>query len=156
MMEHSEFVAWDRSSPFLDAIGGFRRHFNDPLRIGFSVDGAKVNGRGFLHAGAIAAIADVVIGHTLAEMTDPPSRLVTVNLSCDLLGSAQGGDWVDVKVTPTRVGRRLAAGTATFRTSGPIAMVTACSCPRADRGAFRPARERGEATQRAGRGFAMQ
>jgi len=46
-MEHSEFVAWDRSSPFLDAVGGFRRHFNDPLRIGFSVDGAKVNGRGF-------------------------------------------------------------------------------------------------------------
>jgi len=36
-------------------------------------------------------------------MTDPPSRLVTVNLSCDLLGSAQGEDWVDVKVTPTRV-----------------------------------------------------
>jgi len=129
MMEHTEFVAWDRSSPFLDAIGGFWRHVNDPLRIGFTVDGAKVNGRGFLHAGTIAAIADVAIGHTLAEMTDPPSRLVTVNLSCDLLGAAQAGDWVDVHVTPTRVGRRLAAGTATFRTSRPIAMVTGLFMP---------------------------
>jgi len=129
MTEHTEFVAWDRSSPFLDAIGGFRRHLNDPRRIGFTVDGAKVNGRGFLHAGTIAAIADVAIGHTLAVMTDPPSRLVTINLSCDLLGSAQAGDWVDVQVTPTRVGRRLAAGTATFRTSRPIAMVTGLFMP---------------------------
>ena len=46
----------------------------DPLRLGFTVDDAKVNGRGFLHAGTIAAIADVAIGHTLAEMADPPSR----------------------------------------------------------------------------------
>jgi acyl-coenzyme A thioesterase PaaI-like protein len=129
MTEHNEFVDWDRSSPFLDAIGGFRRHPTDPLLIGFTVDGPKVNGRGFLHAGAIAAIADVAIGHTLAEMTDPPARLVTVNLSCDLLGSAQVGDWVNVHLTPTRVGRRLAAGTATFRTSRPIAIVTGLFMP---------------------------
>ena len=82
--------------------------------MGFLVDGPKVNGRGFLHAGTIAGVADVVIGHTLASTSDPPTQLVTVNLSCDLLGTAHLGDWVDIEVVPTRVGRRLAAGRATF------------------------------------------
>jgi len=56
MMEHpSSWPGPIESVP--RRIGGFRRHLNDPLRIGFTVDGAKVNGRGFLHAGTIAAIA---------------------------------------------------------------------------------------------------
>jgi acyl-coenzyme A thioesterase 13 len=123
------FVAWDRPSPFLDAIGGFRRDPNDPLRLGFTVEGPKVNARGFLHAGTIAAIADVAIGHALASSTDPPIPLVTVNLSCDLLGTAQRGDWIDVEVALTKTGRRLSAGTATFRTDRPIAVVSALFVP---------------------------
>jgi acyl-coenzyme A thioesterase PaaI-like protein len=125
------FVEWDHPSPFLDAIGGFRRHPTDPLRLGFVVEGAKVNGRGFLHAGTVAAIADAAIGHAIAALTDPPTRLVTVNLSCDLLGTAERGDWVDVEVELTKTGRRLAAGTATFRTRRPIAVVTALFVPQA-------------------------
>ena len=123
-MADDRFVPWDRPSPFLDAIGGFSRHRDDPRRMGFLVDEPKVNGRGFLHAGTIAGVADVVIGHTLATTSDPPTQLVTVNLSCDLLGTAHLGDWVDIEVVPTRVGRRLAAGRATFR-AGDRAIATA-------------------------------
>lgn len=122
-------MAWPHPSPLLDAIGGFLRSADDPLRAGFVVDQPKCNARGFLHAGAIAAIADVAIGHALAASTDPPSRFVTVNLSCDLLGTAQLGEWVDVVVTPTRVGRRLAAGTATLSTARVVATVSALFVP---------------------------
>lgn len=124
------FVPWDRPSPLLTAIDGFSRHADDPLRAGFAVDGPKLNGRGFLHAGVVATIGDVVIGSALARRSDPPARLVTVNLSCDLLGTAHEGDWVDVAVTPTRVGRRLAAGVAEFAV-GPrtIARVTGLFLP---------------------------
>jgi len=44
--------------------------------------------------------------------------------ACDLLGTAHLGDWVDIEVVPTRVGRRLAAGRATFR-AGDRAIATA-------------------------------
>lgn len=128
-MAEDEFVAWHRPSPLLTAIGGFLRHATDPLRAGFTVDGPKTNARGFLHGGVIATIGDVAIGHALAVQSDPPTRLVTVNLACDLLGVARDGEWVDIAVTPIRAGRRLAAGTATFTTSRVIANVTALFMP---------------------------
>ncbi|QFG22070.1 PaaI family thioesterase [Actinomadura sp. WMMB 499] len=125
-----DFVPYDRPSPLLTAIGGFLRHARDPLRAGFTVEGPKTNARGLLHGGVIATVGDVVIGHALAVRTDPPTPLVTVNLSCDMVGTARDGDWVDVTVTPTRTGRRLAAGTATFTAAGrTIATVSALFLP---------------------------
>jgi acyl-coenzyme A thioesterase PaaI-like protein len=126
-----DFVPWDRPSPLLTAIGGFEQHPADPLRVGFTVDGPKMNARGFLHGGAIAAIADVAIGRAMATRTDPPVPLFTVNLSCDLLGTAREGEWVDVTISPTRSGRRLRAGTATFATTRVIATVTGLFMPSA-------------------------
>lgn len=125
----SRFVPWNRRSPLLDAIGGFLCDPADPRHMGFTVEGAKLNARSFLHAGAITAIADVAIGHALAGLADPPTRLVTINLSCDLFGTARAGEWVDVIVTPTRLGRRLGAGSATFSTDCPIANISALFVP---------------------------
>jgi len=110
------WVPWDRPSPLLDALGGFLVDPDDRRRARFRVEGAKVNARGALHAGAIAAVADVVVGHAVARAADPPVALVTVHLSCDLLGAAGSGAWVDVELTSTRLGRRLGAGTASFTT----------------------------------------
>ena len=126
----ADWVPWDRPSPLLDALGGFLHLPDDPHRARFRVEGPKVNARGALHAGAIAAVADVVIGHAVARRSDPPTPLVTVNLSCDLLGAAGPGDVVDVEVTSTRLGRRLGAGTAVF-TCGPreVARVSALFLP---------------------------
>jgi acyl-coenzyme A thioesterase PaaI-like protein len=128
-VDHDHFRPWPHPSPMLDAIESFLHDPADPHRMGFTVTRAKTNGRGFLHAGVIATIADVSIGHTLAAASASteagPRRFVTVNLSCDLLAVANLDEWVDVTVTPTRVGRKLAAGLATFRTDRPIATVTA-------------------------------
>jgi acyl-coenzyme A thioesterase 13 len=124
------YLPWAYPSPMLAAIGGFRQHPDDPLRMGFLVEGAKLNARGILHAGVIATIADVAIGHALGSTTTPPTRAVTVNLSCQLLGVARHGDWVDVTVDPTRLGRRLGAGSATFTTGDRlVATATALFIP---------------------------
>lgn len=125
----SRFVPWDRPSPLVTAIGGFSRDPDDPLHVGFTVDGPKMNARGFLHAGVISIIGDVAVGHALAAQTDPPTHLLTINLSCDFLGTARADEWVDVTITPTRLGRRLAAGTATFTTTRVIARVNALFMP---------------------------
>jgi acyl-coenzyme A thioesterase PaaI-like protein len=129
MDHHQRYVSWPRPSPLLTAIGGFEQDPDDRLRIGFFVDANKVNARGFLHAGAIAAIADAAIGHALASQSETPQGLVTINLSCDLLGTANLGDWVDGTVTPARNGRRLSAGSVLFTTDRPIATVTALFVP---------------------------
>lgn len=129
-MDEIDWVPWTRSSPLLDALGGFLVDPSDPHRARFRVEGSKVNARGGLHAGAIAAIADVVIGHAVARTAAVPAPLVTVNLSCDLLGAAGPGDWVLVEVTSTRLGRRLGAGGAVFRTADrEVARVSALFLP---------------------------
>jgi acyl-coenzyme A thioesterase PaaI-like protein len=129
----ADWVPWPHPSPLLDAIGGFLRHPHDPRRVGFVAEGPKLNARGFLHAGAIAAVADVAIGHVLADLAAPPSGAVTVNLSCDLLDTAQDGEWVEVLVVPTKMGRRLRAGSATVHVVGDpprlVATVTALFVP---------------------------
>ncbi|QYG91896.1 PaaI family thioesterase [Iamia sp. SCSIO 61187] len=123
-------VPWDHPSPLVDALGGFLLHPDDPHRAGFRVEGPKVNARGLLHAGTVATIADVVIGHAVAGVSDPPTPLVTVHLSCDLIGSARQGDWVDVTVGATRLGRRLGSGTATMTAGGrDLARVSALFLP---------------------------
>jgi acyl-coenzyme A thioesterase PaaI-like protein len=123
------FAPWPHPSPLLDAIGGFEYDPDEPTRLGFRVAGAKLNGRGFLHAGVISTIADAALGHCLARLADPPVRLVTINLSCDYVGTAHEGEWVDITVTPTRLGRRLAAATGTFTTDRPIATVSGLFMP---------------------------
>jgi acyl-coenzyme A thioesterase PaaI-like protein len=109
-----DFVPWPHPSPVLDALGSLLAHRTDPLRAGFEVTDAKVNARGFLHAGTVATMADVTIGHALAALSGVP--YVTVNLTCDLLGRAELGDWVEIVVDPTKERGRLAAGRAELRT----------------------------------------
>jgi uncharacterized protein (TIGR00369 family) len=98
----------------LDRLGDLKRHATDGARFGFVVDEPKLNGRRLLHAGALSTIADVVIGHSLAASTATPTRYVTTTLEVHFVGTGREGDWVDVMVTPVRVGRRLAVGTASF------------------------------------------
>ena len=108
-----DFVPWPHPSPVLDALGSLCAHRDDPLRAGFEVTSEQVNARGFLHAGVIATISDVTIGHALAAISATP--YVTVNLTCDLLGRAELGDWIDVQVHPTKDRGRVVAGRAELR-----------------------------------------
>lgn len=108
------YQAWGWPSPMLDRLGDLQSHATDQFRFGFEVDEPKLNGRALLHAGALSTIADVVIGHALAASTVPATRFVTTGLEMHFIGAAHPGDWIDVAVTPVKVGARLAVGTALF------------------------------------------
>lgn len=134
------FVPWAHTSPLLDGIGGFEAHESDPSRFGFTVEESKVNSRGFLHAGVIPAIADVAIGHRLAALVRARGRdvrFVTIELSCSYIGIARLGDWVEGQITPLKVGRRIAVGSAVLGVGQPVASVKALFVPAPDTG--RPA-----------------
>lgn len=127
-----DFAPWEHASPVVDRLGDLRRHVTDAGRFGFVVDEPKLNGRGFLHGGAIATIADICIGHGLAATTDPATRMVTIELNVTMVGIGEAGAWIDVVVEPERVGRRLASGTARFRSGDrTVAHATALFLPAA-------------------------
>jgi acyl-coenzyme A thioesterase 13 len=118
MQPLADFEVWPFPSPVLDRLGPFHRHRTDHLRVGFRVVDHQLNARGFLHAGVLATLADVAIGHGLSALSQPPRRAVTVNLTCDYHGSATTGAWVDGIVTPAHIGRRLSSGRIEFTVDG--------------------------------------
>jgi acyl-coenzyme A thioesterase PaaI-like protein len=129
-MTADTFGPWPWPSPMVDRLGDLRRHTTSDGRFGFVVDEPKLNGRGRLHAGALSTIADVVIGHTLSTLAPGDSRFVTTALEIHFLGAGQPGDWIDIAVTPVRIGKRLAIGTATFTNDGrTISFATATFMP---------------------------
>ena len=88
-----------RSSPLLDALGGFHsRGSGATLEIGLLVGERHLNSRGSLHGGVVATLADTATGYLIAFGPNPPGRLVTVNLSVDYTSPAALGDWVEVRL----------------------------------------------------------
>ena len=119
--------------PNLDPPPGFDRHFRqspltdpweplyskrtaDGLVIGVEVREAHCNARGMAHGGLIAALADNAMGLACALHGSGEGAgvggIVTVSLTCDYLGAAKIGDWIEIAAVPVRVGRTLAFGEA--------------------------------------------
>jgi len=105
-----------RSSPLLDALGGFMSSGSGPdLAIGLMVGSKHTNSRGHLHGGVAATLADTGMGYLLAFGSDPPRRMVTVSLTIDYVAPAELDDWVEVRIDGAEFAGRLvfAAGRLT-------------------------------------------
>ena len=76
--------------------------------LGLRVEAKHCNMRGTLHGGILATLADVALGYTIAFSTQPPTGLITANLSLDFAGTAKIGDWLEAKVDVQKKGGRLA------------------------------------------------
>lgn len=102
------FVPYSRPSRYLELIGPLYEQAGDPAVVGLRIDARHTNARGFLHAGVLVAVADIVMGHTASRAAPSETRLVTASLTTDFPGSAQVGDWVTGTASLRRVGRRIA------------------------------------------------
>lgn len=104
-----------RSSPFIDLIGPvYCRKEDNGWRLGLRAEDRHCNQRGMVHGGVFSSLADIALGYNAAFQTDPPTLLVTVNLSVDYIGSAQLGDWLEVVVDVPKVGRQNGFASALF------------------------------------------
>jgi len=110
------FVPYARTSRYLDLIGPVYQAANDPDVVGLLVDARLTNSRGFLHAGALVAVADTIMGHTAERASPDVARLVTVSMTTEFPGPAQLGDWITGRAVTRRTGRRLAFTSCEFRT----------------------------------------
>jgi uncharacterized protein (TIGR00369 family) len=105
----------------MDVPEGFEPHFRrspltDPWEPLYSkrTDGAVIigvrlakphtNGRGLIHGGLIAALADSAMGHSCARQMGGTASLVTIGLAVDFVGSAKVGQWLAVESDVIRTG----------------------------------------------------
>ena len=116
------FIAYARSSRYLEFIGPLYEAAGDPSVVGLHIDERHTNARGFLHAGVLVAVADVLMGHTAHRAGPPDAGLVTASLTTDFPGSAQLGDWVTGTASVRRAGRQLAFTTCEFTANGRLVL----------------------------------
>ncbi len=75
--------------------------------LGLRIAEAHTNSRGMAHGGLITALADNAMGLSCGHVLGGGTRLVTVNLSADFLGSAQIGQWLQIDTEVIKTGKRL-------------------------------------------------
>ena len=108
-----------------DIPEGFERHFRqspltepwEPLYskrtdkaviIGLRLARPHTNSRGLIHGGLIAALADNAMGLSCGvRLEGGGSRLVTVSLALDFIGTAQVGQWLAIETDVIRTGRTI-------------------------------------------------
>jgi acyl-coenzyme A thioesterase 13 len=113
------FAPLFRTSPFLETIGPlYSAGFGASMVLGLHVQEKHTNARGALHGGVLAAIADVALGYGLATSTNPPTKMVTANLSVDYAGSGKVGDWVETLLDIQKLGTRMAFANVYFSIRG--------------------------------------
>jgi uncharacterized protein (TIGR00369 family) len=112
------------TAPLADIPQGFERHFRqspltdpwEPLYskrtdraviIGLRLGTPHTNGRGLIHGGLIATLADNAMGHSCAHVMGGSSSLVTIGLAVDFVGTAQVGQWLAVEPEVIRTGRTI-------------------------------------------------
>ncbi len=116
------FTPYARSSRYLELIGPLYQAVGDPAVVGLRVNEQHTNSRGFLHAGVLVAVADVLMGHTAHRASPPDTGLVTASLTTDFPGSAQLGDWITGIATVRQVGRKLAFTSCEFTANGRLVL----------------------------------
>src|SRR3954470_10356347 len=98
-----------RSSPVIDLIGPvYSRGEGTDLLLGLRAEAKHCNMRGTVHGGILATLADIALGYTIAFSSNPPTGLVTANLSLDFAGTASKDDWLETRVDVQKKGSRLA------------------------------------------------
>ena len=72
--------------------------------IGLRLAKPHTNGRGLIHGGLIAALADNAMGHSCGYVMGGVSSLVTISLAVDFIGTAKIGQWLSIEPEVIRTG----------------------------------------------------
>ncbi|MBL0163778.1 MAG: PaaI family thioesterase [Xanthomonadales bacterium] len=115
----SGFEPVSRTSPFAELIGPvYQKPDASLLILAIRAERKHCNVRGHVHGGVLGTLADIAMGHSTAFSTNPPTPLVTVNLSIDFAGKAELGDWIEIHTDVLKVGRNLAFANCHFQVGG--------------------------------------
>ena len=94
-----------RKSPFTEPWEPlYSKKTDKAVVIGLRLAKAHTNGRGLIHGGLIASLADNAMGYSCAQATGWTTSFVTISLAVDYVGSAQIGQWLAVESDVIKTG----------------------------------------------------
>ncbi len=88
--------------------------------IGLRLARPHTNGRGLIHGGLIAALADNAMGYSCAQVTNWTTSFVTVSLSIDFVGSAEIGQWCSIESDVIRTGKTICFAQSLIKADGAV------------------------------------
>ena len=103
------FEPHTRKSPLTDPWEPlYSKRTDKAVIIGLRLARPHTNGRGLIHGGLIAALADNAMGHSCGyQMRSTDLSLVTIGLAVDFIGTAQVGQWLAVETNVIKTGRTI-------------------------------------------------
>jgi len=97
-----------RRSPLTDPWEPlYSKRTDKAVIIGLRLAKPHTNGRGLIHGGLIAALADNAMGYSCAQVTGWTTTFVTISLAVDFVGSAEIGQWCTVESEVIKTGRTI-------------------------------------------------
>jgi uncharacterized protein (TIGR00369 family) len=88
--------------------------------IGLRLAKPHTNGRGLIHGGLIAALADNAMGYSCAQATNWTTSFVTVSLSVDFVGSAEIGQWCSIESDVIKTGKTICFAQSLIKADGVV------------------------------------
>ncbi|MHC4052392.1 PaaI family thioesterase [Bradyrhizobium sp. 25ACV] len=85
----------------------YSKNTDKAVIIGLRLARPHTNGRGLIHGGLIAALADNAMGYSCALATNWTTSFVTVSLSVDFAGSAEIGQWCSIESDVIKTGKTI-------------------------------------------------
>jgi uncharacterized protein (TIGR00369 family) len=97
-----------RKSPLTDPWEPlYAKRTDKAVILGLRLAKPHTNGRGLIHGGLIAALADNAMGYSCAQAMGGASSLVTISLAVDFVGTAEVGQWLAVESEVIKTGRTI-------------------------------------------------
>ena len=85
----------------------YSKRTDDAVIIALRLARPHTNGRGLIHGGLIAALADNAMGYSCAHKMGGVASLVTIGLSVDFVGTAEVEQWLAVESEVIKTGRTI-------------------------------------------------
>ncbi|MDB5626211.1 MAG: thioesterase [Tardiphaga sp.] len=116
------FVRHTRSSPLTEPWEPiYAKRSDSAVILALRLAKPHTNSRGMVHGGLIAALADNAMGLSCGVKIDSGgTRLVTVSLAVDYLGTAQTGQWLTIEPDVVKTGRTLCFAQCLIKADGEV------------------------------------
>lgn len=114
-----------RSNPFIDPIGPlYGKREDDSIALGLIIEPRHCNPGGTCHGGMLMTLADMLLLLNCNVQSGIEQYMITVNLTCDFVGPAMQGDWIEGRATVPRASKNMIFANGLFTSEDkPVARV---------------------------------
>ena len=98
----------------------YARPNGEGFALGVTIAPPHCNGRGFLHGGVIAALADNAMGLAYVAAQPEAHSALTLSLSVDYAGVGRQGEWLEITPRLIRAGRSIGFVDALITANGAV------------------------------------